>query len=148
MRAPRLEGDSIPSMATTVEGAGGGERVRAADGQGPRPQPPSQDGTQGPGQMRLDEAPFSLGLPDCTLPSSLRGRLASAGVQSGAAELGLGWPHLNCDSQHTEHLQPARHRADTWHCEGQLTESALSALRGRGWLSISQMRKPRFTETK
>jgi len=71
MRAPRLEGDSIPSMATTVEG-GREETDRVADGQGPRPQPPSQAGPQGPGQMRLDEAPFSLGLPDSILPCSLQ----------------------------------------------------------------------------
>lgn len=67
-------GRQHPEHGHDCGGSGGREGVRVADGHGPRPQPPSQDSTQGPGQMRLNEAPFSLGLPDSTLPSSLQGK--------------------------------------------------------------------------
>lgn len=66
MRAPRLEGDSIPSMATTVEGGREGrkERVRGADGQAASP-----CRLTGP---KAEEAPFSLGPLNSMLPPSLQ----------------------------------------------------------------------------
>lgn len=75
MRAPRLEGDSIPSMATTVEG--GGEEKQSG-----------RLTARGPGQMRLDEAPFSLGLPDSILPCSLQ----KTGLSWGSLGSSRCWP--------------------------------------------------------
>lgn len=64
MRAPRLEGDSIPSMATTVE-AGGRESGWLIA----RPLVFTLVTALGPGQMELHEAPFSLGLFNSTVLS-------------------------------------------------------------------------------
>lgn len=72
MSAPRLEGDSIPSMATTEEGMG---REGKSGCLGPRA--PSGPADRGPAQVRLDEAPLAL--------LSTGGDWVLAGVQRGAA---------------------------------------------------------------
>lgn len=77
MSAPRLEGDSIPSMATTEEGVGERER------QGLQPEHPVPLADRAPAQGRLDEAPFSL------RPPLYRRRL------------GLSWGSEGCSSYHT-----------------------------------------------
>lgn len=83
MRAPRLEGDSIPSMATTVE-AGGRESGWLIA----RPLVFTLVTALGPGQMELHEAPFSLGLFNSTVLSLYGTSRGLAGTQKGTAIAG------------------------------------------------------------
>lgn len=106
------------------------KRDRAADGQGPRAPAPSQAGTQGPGQMRLDEVPSSLGLSDSILPRSLQKIGLSQGSQdSSSCQVLAGHTFPAASSPQSTYNWPAQ-SSDHHGCL--LTAPAFSALRRVG----------------